>query len=300
MSVLAQPGRIGLIAGWGRFPVLVAQALKTAGQEVYCLALRDHADPMLEEICDEFHPANVARLGGHIRYFQRRGITQATLAGKIFKHRLLFRKLGWLSLLPDWRTIRAYFPLFVTRQRNRNDDALLSVVVEEYARSGITLAPATDFAPELLVKPGTLTRRQPTAAEWDDIAFAWRLAKEMGRLDVGQSVVVKGRAVIAVEAVEGTDESIRRAGQLCPQGGFTVVKVAKPQQDMRFDVPTIGRQTIETMVASGGKVLAVEAGKTILLDEADVIRLADAKGISIVAVDAGSIEPGGIPPPKVG
>ncbi|HUE73986.1 MAG TPA: UDP-2,3-diacylglucosamine diphosphatase LpxI [Pirellulaceae bacterium] len=284
-GVSAPHCRIGLVAGWGRFPVLVAQALKAAGREVYCVALRDHADPALAEICDEYYPSGVARLGWHIRYFQRRGITQATLAGKIFKHKLLFRKLGWLSLIPDLTTIRTFFPLFVTRQKNRNDDSLLSVVVEEYARSGITLAPATDFAPELLVKLGTLTRRQVTSAERDDIAFGWQIAKEMGRLDVGQSVVVKGRAVIAVEAVEGTDECIRRAGELCPQGGFTVVKVAKPQQDMRFDVPTIGVFTIQTLAAAGGKVLAIEAEKTIVVDRADVIRLADERGLSIVALE---------------
>ena len=279
--------RIGLVAGWGRFPVLVAEALKAAGHEVYCVALRNHADPALATICDEIYPAGVARLGWHIRYFQRRGITQATLAGKIFKHKLLFGKLGWLSLVPDLRTVRAFFPLFYTRRRNRNDDALLSVVVEEFAKSGITLAPAVDFAPELLVKLGTLTRRMPTAAERDDIAFGWQLAKELGRLDIGQSVIVKGRAVVAVEAIEGTDECIRRAGQFCPQGGFTVVKVAKPQQDMRFDVPTIGVLTIEAIAAAGGKVLAIEAGKTIVVDQAEVVRLADERGLSIVAVDDG-------------
>lgn len=281
--------KIGLVAGWGRFPVLVAQALKAAGHEVYCIALRGHADPALAEICDEFYPAGVARLGWHIRYFRRRGITQATLAGKLFKHKLLFGKLGWLSLVPDLRTIQTFFPLFITRQKNRNDDTLLSVVVEEYAKSGITLAPATDFAPELLVKLGTLTRRPLTAAERDDIAFGWQIAKEMGRLDIGQSVAVKGRAVIAVEAVEGTDECIRRAGQFCPQGGFTVVKVAKPQQDMRFDVPTIGIQTIQTLVAAGGKVLAIEADKTIVIDQVEVVRAADEHGLTIVAVDGGAV-----------
>jgi DUF1009 family protein len=277
--------RIGLVAGWGRFPVLVAEALKAAGHEVYCVALRGHADPALENLCHEFYPAGIARLGWHIRYFQQRKITQATLAGKLFKHKLLFGQFGWLSLVPDLRTIRAFFPLFVTRRKNRNDDMLLSVVVEEYARSGITLAPATDFAPELLVKLGTLTRRRVTAAEWDDIAFGWQIAKEMGRLDIGQCVVVKGRAVVAVEAVEGTDECIHRAGQFCPQGGFTVVKVAKPQQDMRFDVPTIGALTVQNISAAGGKVLAIEAGKTIVVDQAEVIRLANELGLSIVAVE---------------
>src|SRR5262245_60157116 len=137
--------RIGLVAGWGRFPVLVAEALKAAGHEVYCIGLRGHADPELATICNECYPAGVARLGWHIRYFRRRGITQATLAGKLFKHKLLFGTLGWLSLVPDLRTVKAFFPLFVTRQKNRNDDALLSVVVDEYAKSGLPPAPAPSF-----------------------------------------------------------------------------------------------------------------------------------------------------------
>src|SRR5262249_112296 len=146
---------------------------------------------------------------------RRHGITQATLAGKVFKHKILFGRLGWLGLIPDLRTIRAFFPMFILRQKNRNDDALLSVVVETYARSGITMAPATDFAPQLLADARQLTRRAPTNSEQQDIEFGWQLAKEMGRLDIGQSVAVKGRAVIAVEAVEGTDACIRRAGDLC-------------------------------------------------------------------------------------
>ena len=136
-------------------------------------------------------------------------------------------------------------------------------------REGIRFAPPTDYAPELLVKAGQLTRRGPTAWQQKDIEFGWQMAKEMGRLDIGQSVAVKDQAVLAVEAVEGTDECIRRAGALCRAGGFTVVKVAKPQQDMRFDVPTIGLGTLETMHAAGGKVLAVEAGRTIFLDQDD-------------------------------
>ncbi len=145
-------------------------------------------------------------------------------------------------------------------------------------------APATDYAPELLLPPGQLTRRGPSAWQWKDIRFGWRMAKEMGRLDVGQSVAVKDQAVLAVEAVEGTDQCIARAGTLCPAGGFTVVKVAKPQQDMRFDVPTIGRGTLETMVQSGAAVLAVEAGKTILLDQAEAMAFADSHKLAIVSL----------------
>lgn len=276
--------RIGLVAGWGRFPLLVAQSLKRAGHEVHCVGLKEHADDSLRDVCDSFVLSGIARLGHHIRYFQGLKITHATLAGKVFKHRVLFSSRGWPSLWPDLRTIRAFFPHFILRQQNRNDDTLLTVVVNEYAKSGITMSPATDFAPDLLARLGVLTSRAPTASEQADIDFGWPLAKEMGRLDIGQSVAVKGRAIIAVEAVEGTDACIRRAGELCPQGGFTVVKVAKPQQDMRFDVPTIGVGTIESLVAAGASALAIEAGKTIVVDEPDVLALANRHRLAIVSL----------------
>ena len=278
--------KIGLVAGWGRFPVVVAQSIKDQGHEVHCVGLEGHADAALAGICDSFLVSGVARLGAHIRYFRRHGVTQATMAGKIFKHKLLFGRFGWLSLVPDLTTIRAFFPTFVQGRQDRADDTLLGVVVDQFARRGIIMTPATDLAPQLLAKAGRLTRRGPTAAQEQDIAFGWQLAKEMGRLDIGQSVAVKGRAVIAVEAVEGTDACIRRAGELCPQGGFTVVKVAKPQQDMRFDVPTVGVSTIENLIAAGAGVLAIEAGKTILVDQAEVVAMADRHGLAIVALDS--------------
>jgi len=280
--------RIGLIAGWGRFPVVVAEALKAQGCLVHCVGLLNHADPLLRGICDSFLASGPGRMGAHIRYFRQRGITQATMAGKVFKHKLLFGRFGWLSLVPDLCTLRAFFPHFVLRRKNRNDDALLSAVVETFAKQGIAMLPATDFAPELLVQAGQLTRRGPTAAQRQDIEFGWKLAKEMGRLDIGQSVAVQGRAIIAVEAVEGTDACIRRAGELCPQGGFTVVKVAKPQQDMRFDVPTIGVGTIESLIAAGAGVLAIEAGRTIVVDRSEAVALADRHGLVIVALSGGA------------
>ncbi len=163
----------------------------------------------------------------------------------------------------------------------------MGAIVRTFDRHGVVFKPATDYAPELLVKEGCLTFRQPSAAEQKDIEFGWRLAKEIGRLDVGQSVAVKDRAPLAIEAIEGTDECIRRAGQLCRKGGFTVVKVAKPKQDMRFDVPTIGLGTIETLAAAGGRVLAIEAGRTIILDQAQVVELARRHGIAIVALASG-------------
>jgi UDP-2,3-diacylglucosamine hydrolase len=278
-----QSSRIGLVAGWGRFPIVVAETLKAQGREVYCVGLANHADPVLGEICDGFVTRGVARIGQHIRYFHGQGVTHATMAGKVFKHKILFGRWGWLGLVPDWRTIRIMFPLYILGRRDRRDDTLLDMAVTEYAKDGIIMAPATDLAPQLLAREGQLTRRGPTAAQMQDIEFGWTLAKELGRLDIGQSVTVKGRAVIAVEAVEGTDACIRRSGEFCPQGGFTVVKVAKPQQDMRFDVPTIGLGTIESMLAARASVLAIEAGKTIIVDQAEVVALADRHGLAIVS-----------------
>jgi DUF1009 family protein len=290
LSATLDERRVGLIAGWGRYPLVVAEAIKAQGHEVFCIALRNHADPALRDVCDHVQEAGVARMGGHIRYFKRHGVKLATMAGKLFKHKLLFGRWGWLGLAPDWRTVRAYLlPMCIRRSVNRNDDAFLSIVIDEYARDGIRFAPATDFAPELLVKEGPLTRRSPNATQWDDIRYGWMLAKELGRLDCGQSVCVKGRAVLALEAVEGTDECIRRAGALCKMGGFTVVKVAKPQQDMRFDVPTVGVGTIETLHAAGAGVLAIEADKTIVIDRAEVSALADRYGLTIIALSAADL-----------
>ncbi len=277
--------KIGLIAGWGNFPLAVARALKRQRYDVYCLGIRDHADPALAGICNEFQWVGIAKLGAHIRYFKRRGIRQATMAGKIFKARMLFQRWGWVRHLPDWRACRTFYPHFLAGTQDRRDDTLMMTLVDAYARDGIIFAPPTDFAPELLVKLGPLTARRPTPHQVKDIQFGWQLAKELGRLDIGQTVVVKGQVAIAVEAIEGTDECIRRAGQLCPQGGFTVVKVAKPQQDMRFDVPTIGLWTLRELVDAGGQVLAVEAGKTILVDEDQAIRFAHAHRLTVVAVD---------------
>jgi len=278
-----KPRRVGILAGWGRYPLVIAEALRRQGCEVYCLGTIGHADPALAQACDHFRWCGLAKFGYAIRYFKRHGVSEATMAGKIFKVRL-FQRFAWIRHLPDLRTIRMFLPHLWTRQKDCRDDSLMTAVVNEFASEGIRLAPATDYAPELLLPPGQLTRRGPNAWQWKDIQFGWRMAKEMGRLDIGQSVAVKDQAVLAVEAVEGTDQCIRRAGSLCPAGGFTVVKVAKPQQDMRFDVPTIGRGTLETMLESGAAVLAIEAGKTILLDQAEVIAFADRHKLVIVSL----------------
>jgi len=284
----SEPTPVGLVAGWGRYPIVVAQALRCQGHEVFCLGIKGHADPALAELVDDMHWVGLGKLGAAIRYFRRAGVRRATMAGKIHKV-VLFERFAWLRHLPDWRCVRTFWPHLVARRKDRKDDTLLIAVVEAFAEDGITFGPATDYAPELLVKHGLLTRRGPSAAQRKDIAFGWEIAKEMGRLDIGQSVVVKDMAVIAVEAIEGTDLCIQRAGQLCPVGGFTVVKTAKPQQDMRFDVPTIGLGTVRNMHAAGGRVLAVEAGRTIIIDQSEVLRFADDNAMAIVALDAAGL-----------
>jgi DUF1009 family protein len=226
-------------------------------------------------------------MASQISFLRRHGVSQATMAGKIFKTKI-FERFALLRHFPDLTVLRYFYNQFFTGTEDINDDTMLLTITRLFGDHGITFLPATDFAPELLAKQGLMTRRPLNHQQWNDIQFGWKLAKSMGELDVGQSVAVKGRAALAVEAVEGTDECISRAGHLCRAGGFTVVKVAKPQQDTRFDMPTIGVKTIETMKAAGAAVLAIEADMTIVLQPAAVIELANRYGITVVAVTAAS------------
>ncbi len=273
---------LGLLAGSGRFPIVFAQAARRQGHRVFCVGVEGMASEELMPYCDEFVTARLARIGRGIRLFRRAGVERIVMAGKIEKTVLVRPYLFW-RVLPDWRTLHMWFR-YATR--DKKDDTLLLAVIREFERDQLTFDSALDYCSELLVNHGFLTRRKPSHTQWKDINFGWELAKEMGRLDVGQSVMVKDTAILAIEAIEGTDNCIRRAGELCRKGGFTVVKVAKPQQDMRFDVPTIGMQTIHTMHEAGAKVLAIESEKTIVLDRDAVLRLADQYGISIVALNA--------------
>lgn len=272
--------KLGLLAGAGEFPIIFAQAARRAGHSVYGLGVAGMASPELADACDEFRFAPLARMGKSIRLLKRARVDRVIMAGKIEKT-VLFHPFRWLRLLPDWRTIHMWYRF---ARENKKDDTILLAVIREFERDGLLFDSALKYAPELLVKHGFLTQRRPTPAQWKDIRFGWDLAREMGRLDVGQTVVVNDTAVIAVEAIEGTDRCIRRAGELCRRG-FTVVKVAKPSQDLRFDVPTIGVGTIKTMHESGGKVLAIEAGMTIILNPKEVADLADKFGIAVVAVN---------------
>lgn len=278
---------VGLLAAWGRYPLLVAQALRRQNYRVSCLAVVHHADPRLRELCDDFTWVGLTKLGGALRFFHRHGVRQATMAGKFHKV-LMYQPQLWWQHLPDWKFIKTFYGYFLSYKRDRKDDTLLGALADAFAAEGIEFRPATDFAPELLVKPGQIAGRPPSASQQTDIQFGWDIAKQMGALDIGQSICVKDRAVLAVEAIEGTDACILRAGELCRQGGFTIVKVAKPQQDMRFDVPTVGVRTLRTMVEAGARVLAIEGGRTILLDDDEFRQFAKRHRLSVVALSSSS------------
>ena len=286
-SDMGTPGKgetIGLLAGWGQFPFTFARNARAQGYRVACVGIKGSAEAILADEVDEFAWAGVAQMGRMIRIFKSHGVKRLVMAGKVFKANYLYAPWKIISLIPDWRMVQFWYG---RGKPDNKDDTILLGVIKEFQRDGMDFFPAQDLCPELLVKTGTLTHRKTTASEEKDIAFGWNLAKEMGRLDVGQSVAIKDQCVLAVEAVEGTDEAILRAGALCRKGGFALVKVAKPQQDMRFDVPTVGIKTIQNLHRAGGRVLAIEAEKTIFLDGPETISLANRLGIAIVALDNG-------------
>ena len=274
---------VGLLAGNGRFPVLFAEAARERNLPVYCVGVAGMCDePSLRSTCCGLDLCGLGKVGRAIRLFRRNGVSEIVMAGKIEK-KLLFQEGRYWRYFPDWRALHL---LWTYARRDHKDDTLLLAVIAEFARDGITFRSALEFCPELLVKHGFLTRRRPSAAQWKDIRMGWEIAKEMGRLDIGQSVAVRDMTVLAVEAIEGTDLCIRRAGELSRGSPFTVVKVAKPQQDMRFDVPTIGVDSIRTMYESGARCLAIESERTIVLDQQQVFDLADRLGIAIVALNS--------------
>ncbi len=271
---------IGLLAGSGRFPFCFAEKARSLNIPVVCLGIHYEASPELANIVHRFYWTGVARLGRMIRCCQKEGVKEIVMAGKVHKTRM-HTPMRILRLLPDWRFLKFWFD---PKRKNNSDDSILLGIIGEFAKDGIMFTSALDLCPELLAKSGLLTKRAPTTQEQYDIQYGWDLAKEMGRLDVGQSVAIKEKAVLAVEAIEGTDKAILRAGELCRRGSFVVVKVAKPQQDMRFDVPTVGVTTIENMKKAGARVLAIEGQKTIIIDQEDTVALANKYGITIIAI----------------
>ncbi|TWT46229.1 hypothetical protein RAS1_26780 [Phycisphaerae bacterium RAS1] len=277
---------LGLIAGEGELPLLVARSARAAGRGVAVVALRGSAGASLRDSAEEFRWFGVARLGAWIRFLRRCGCREVVMAGRVRKAAMFAgpRWLQWLQYLPDWTSIRVWY--FATR--DKRNETLLSAVADELQRRGITMIDSTRYIPEALAAEGLLTPggvRPATDAPrrvLDDAAFAWPLLKQIAAMDIGQSIAVKEREVIAVEAIEGTDQLIERAGRLCPQGGWTLVKVAKPNQDMRFDVPTIGPQTIENLHKARAAGLVVEAGKTIILQREETLRQAERLRIAVV------------------
>ena len=279
---------VGILAGWGRFPVAVAEAVHRRGGKTAILSIRHHANAMLQDVADYHGFVGVAEIGKAIDFFRRTNCDRATMAGKVHKSKL-FGRHAWIRHFPDWVGLKTFWPHFISRKSDNRDDSLLGAITNAFDGAGVRMVPATDLAPELLASEGVLVGRPLTSLQEADVIFGWQLAKKLGQLDVGQTVVVKNKAPMALEAIEGTDECIRRAGRLCEAGGMVVVKVAKPQQDFRFDMPTIGVGTIQSLREAGATVLAVEAGKTILVDVDELISFARRSGISIVCYydDAG-------------
>ena len=275
----ATPGEwIGLIAGNGRFPRLFAENARRLGYRVSAVALIGETEPVLEGYVDRIHWISIGHLGKLIKAFKQDGVRQAVMVGGVKKTHLF-------AIRPDFRALT-----LLRRMNGRKDDMMLRALASELEDEGIRIRESTFGLKGLLVEEGVLSRRSPTKSERRDIEFGWEIAEAVGKLDIGQCVVVKDCVVVAIEAVEGTDEAIRRGGALA-NGGAVVVKRFKPQQDRRFDLPTVGPMTIEVMVKSGASVLAVEAGHALFLDRAEAIAAADKAGIAVLGVASANVEP---------
>jgi DUF1009 family protein len=267
--------KIGLIAGGGQFPLIFAQKARVHGYRVVAAAYRNEADPALEGEVDAmewFHLGQVRRL---LRFFHRQEVGQTVMLGTIRKTRL------FTDVKPDIKALS-----LVAGMRHTHDDGILRAFAGLLEKEGIQVCASTFLLPELLAPAGVWTRRNPSRDERRDMALGWQIAKEIGRLDIGQCIVVGGGSVLAVEAVDGTDATIARGGGLA-KGEAVVVKVCKPAQDTRFDIPAIGLTTIETMRAAGARALAVEAGKAVAFDREEMIAAADRYAMAVVALTGG-------------
>jgi DUF1009 family protein len=272
---------LGLIAGQGALPLELARAARGRGRRLVAIAFHGRTDPALEREAEVswLHPGEVGRALATLR---AAGVSQALLAGKVGKADLAADPT---ALRPDAEALRLLAAL-----RDRSDDSILRALADFLAGQGIELLPQAELAPELFAGPGVLGSVRPSAGEIADVAYGFPIARAIGGLDIGQTVVVKGRAVLAVEAIEGTDAAIRRAGAIA--AGGCVVKVAKPRQDPRFDVPAIGPTTLEAMREASARCLAFEAGRTLLLERARLVAEADAAGIALLGVDDESLAGG--------
>ena len=272
--------KIGLIAGVGRLPVEFARAARGMGVHVIGVGVLPEVDPELSQVTHTYENINIAKLDRIFKVFKREKVTEITLLGKITKELVYAHRE-----MPDLRVLKIF-----SRIKNFSDDTLTLALVEELAAEGITVLDQTELLRPLMPEPGVLTKRKPTDTELADMRFGLDMAKKIGGLDIGQTVIVKNRAIMAVEAIEGTDACIRRGGQL-GRGGVTVAKSAKPKQDMRFDVPGVGPDTVNSMIEAGAVALVIEAEKTLVVDRETMVNKANQHGITIVAMagdEAGS------------
>src|SRR3989440_1121242 len=267
--------KLGLIAGNGSFPFLVLDGARKAGVSVAVAAIREETDPQIEKFADNVTWVGVGQLGKMLRFFKKEGVEKAIMAGQV-KHVQIFS-----SSIPDLRMVK-----MLLRLPRKNTDALIGAVANELAREGIELIDSTHFLKDHLPEIGTLTKRKPDDRERADIEYGLEIAHEIARLDLGQTIVVRDRACVGIEAMEGTDAVIRRAGELA-RGRLTVVKIAKPNQDMRFDVPVVGLSTIQTMIDAGATCLCLTAGKTLMFERAAMVQLANQNGITMTAAEPG-------------
>ena len=273
---------LGLIAGSGQLPLLVARGARAAGRRLAVVGLRGWAEPELATLADRFRWGAVARLGGWVRILRRAGCREAIMVGQVRKAHMfaLPRWRQWLLYVPDLTSIRVWY----FHARDKRNHTLLRAVADELQRQGIPLIDSTTYIPEHLAQPGVLVEGPGAKSVLDDARFGWPLLKQIAALDIGQALAVKEREVIAVEAIEGTDGLIARTGPLCPAGGWTLLKAASANQDMRFDVPTIGPGTIENLHASRARGLVVEAGKTIIVEQEQTFARAREYGISVIGL----------------
>lgn len=265
--------RIGLIAGNRRLPILFAQAAKKKNCYLVAVAIKGDTSPALKNFVDKFYWIRLGEFRRLFEIFKKEGITKVVMAGQISPQRLFSKEINTNAQLKN----------LLAGIKDKKADTIFGAVAEKLKESGFELLASTLFLEELLPKKGALTKREPDFSEWEDVYFGFDLAKEIALLDIGQTVAVKNKAVVAVEALEGTDNLIRRSGRIS-RGGFTVVKVSKPKQDLRFDMPVVGLNTLKTLVSTKATCLAIEAAKTIFIDKEKSIQLADKKGISIVAL----------------
>jgi DUF1009 family protein len=278
----ANTGGWGLIAGNGRFPFLVLEGARSQGVEMAVIAIKEEASPEIARVAKRLHWVSLGELSKTIELMHQEGVSQAVMAGQV-KHNKIFS-----SIRPDWKLAKLLFSL-----PRKNTDTLIGAVARVLEEDGIRLVDSTIFLKPLLPEPGVLTRRAPNERESDDIAYGLGIARHIAVMDIGQTVVISDRACVAVEAMEGTDETIARAARIAPGRPLVVVKVSKPGQDMRFDVPVVGLPTIEQMKSAGATALALDAERTLLFDRAQLIERADAAGIAIEAVPpAAAAEPG--------